>query len=126
MTEGDRQAQPPVENLIEKAVARIVIGGGVAAKAIFAKQEGRQLLGLVNDRPVEGDALRGRLGQIVQDGHIAGHVQLGIGDGPREMQRRARDVQLRQAQLILKQPFRHTVNYGTFPAVCQRPTHSML
>ena len=76
--QADRDAEPPLQDLVEEAVARVLILGGVAAEALVLQEEAEQRgrLGRVLARAAQ--ARPHLIGEAIEGAQVHRHVQIFI------------------------------------------------
>jgi hypothetical protein len=89
----DRDPEPPVEHLVQVAVAWVVVVGGIAAEALLAEQQRIQLGQLSFGRRLAPEALAQRLAQPIELIQVLAQVEVRV-LLDRDQQRGARDVNL--------------------------------
>jgi hypothetical protein len=89
----DRDAQPPIEHLVQITVSRVVVAGGVAAEALLAKQKRIQRGELAFGGGLTADALAQAVAQPIELVQVPPRVEVRV-LLDRDEQRRARDVEL--------------------------------
>lgn len=114
----DRNAQPPIEHLVQVAVSRVVVAGGVAPEALLAEQKRIQRGELAFWGGLSADALAQAGAEPIELVQVPPRVEVRV-LLDRDEQRRARDVEL--ALVASDEGAQRTSRFGRCRQLAQVP-----